>query len=289
VFGPLAPYCAQEVDVWTTIQPLHTSLLKGDFIPLCEKARNKAFSSSTIRSAWAASGIHPLNKIGVLTDPKVNASFQNTGIGSLATPHNLRALPQRPPSSQEQRIHFTLPLNLEDAIVQIKDPQNALTKAEADVTISREELHQYMARDKPTPKSRKVLSHAPSISQEDLIEARRGVVDPLDKKEKMASKKQLAGKWKAQQEVEASSSIESDEDLPVVELDSDSDNDSEIPESDSDGINYSPSYSDVLRYPCQAQTAPTAPPDSQSSSPSAPVPETILPLSRSHRNQPYSK
>jgi len=41
VFGPLARYCTQEVDTWTTIQPLHTSLLKEDLIPLCEKASKK--------------------------------------------------------------------------------------------------------------------------------------------------------------------------------------------------------------------------------------------------------
>lgn len=285
IFGPLARYCAQEVDAWTAIQPLHTSLLKGDFIPLCEKARKKAFTSSTIRSAWAACGIHPLNKIRVLTDPQVNSSFQNTAIRSLATPHNLRALPQRPPLSQEQRIRSTLPSNLVDALIQIKDLQNALTQAEADVTISREELRQYMARDKPAPKSRKVLSHARYISQEDLMEARRGVVDPLDK----TAKKRQVGKRKTQQDVEASSSIESDEDLPVVELDSDSDNNSENPESDSDGSTYSPSHSDVLRYRCQVQTLPTALPYGQSSSPSAPVPDTLLPLRRSRRNQPYSK
>ena len=117
------------------------------------------------------------------------------------------------------------------------------------------------------------------------MEARRGVVDPLDK----AAKKRQVGKRKTQQNVEFSSSIESDEDLPIVELDSDSDNNSENPESDSDGSTYSPSYSDIFRYCCQAQTLPTAPPYGQLSSPSAPVPDTLLPLRRSRRNQPYSK
>ena len=142
-----------------------------------------------------------------------------------------------------------------------------------------------MARDKPAPKSRKVLSRARYISQEDLMEARRCVVDPLDK----TVKKRQVGKRKTQQDVESSSSIKSDEDLPIVELDSDSDNNSENPDSDSDGSTYSPSHSDVLRYGCQAQTLSTAPPYGQSSSPSAPVPDTLLPLRRSRRNQPYSK
>ena len=107
----------------------------------------------------------PLSKPGqVLTDPHVNASFQKSAIRSLATPHNLRALPQCPSLCQDKRIRSTLPSNLEDALTQIKDLQNVLTKAEADVTISREELRQYMARDKPVLKSRKVLSHARYIS-----------------------------------------------------------------------------------------------------------------------------
>ena len=289
VFGPLARYCAQEVDAWIAIQPLHTSLLKGDFIPLCEKARKKAFTSSTIRSAWAACGIHPLNKIRVLTDPKVNASFQNTGIGSLATTHNLRALPQRPPLSQAQKIRSTLPSNLDDAIIQIKNLQNALTKAEADATIAREELRQYMARDKPATKSRKVLSRARYISQRDLMDARRGVVDPLDKTQIIASKKRLVRKRKALTEAEDSSGIDSDEDLAVVQSDTDSDNNSEEPESDSDGSNYSPAHSDVLNYPSQAQIPPTTSPGGESSLPSGPAPYPVRQLRRSHRNQPYSK
>ena len=284
VFGPLARYCAQKVDTWTAIQPLHTSLLKGDFIPLCEKARKKAFTSSTIRSAWAACGIHPLNKIHVLTDPKVNASYQNTPGGSLATPHNLSSLPQRPPLSQSQIIRSTLPSNLEDAIIQIKGLQNALTKAEADVTIAREELRQYMARDKPAPKSRKVLSRACYVSREDLMEARRGVVDPLDKKEKIALKKQPVGKRKAQQAVEASSGTEDDEDLPAVSSDSESDNDSEDPGFESDGSTYSPIHSDVLHYSAQIQISPTPPSTGPSSLPAGLVPDTVHPLRRSHHN-----
>jgi len=288
VFGPLARYCAQEVDTWTAIQPLHTSLLNGDFIPLCEKARKKAFTSSTIRSAWAACGIHPLNKIRVLTDPKVNASFQNTPEGSLATPHNLHSLPQHPPLSQSQIIRSTLPSNLEDAIIQIKGPQNALTKAEADVTIAREELQQYMARDKPAPKSRKVLSCARYVSQEDLMEVRRGVVDPLYK-EKIPSKKQPIGKRKAQQAVEASGGTEDDENLPAVSSDSDSDNDSEGLGSESDESTYSPTHSDVLHYSAQIQISPTLPSTGPSSLPAGLVPNTVRPLRRSHHNQPYSK
>ena len=221
VFGPLARYCTQEVDTWTAIQLLHTSLLKGAFIPLCEKARKKGFTSSTICSAWAACGIHSLNKIRVLTDPKVNASFQNTRIGSLTIPHNLRALPQRPPLSQAQKIRSTLPSNLDDAIIQIKILQNALTKAEADATIAREELRQYMARDKPATKSREVLSQARYISQGDLMDARRDVVDPLDKTQIIASKKRLIRKRKALTEAEDSSGIDSDEDLAVVQSDTD--------------------------------------------------------------------
>ena len=33
-FAPLDRYCAQEVDDWTATQPLHASLLKGDFLPM---------------------------------------------------------------------------------------------------------------------------------------------------------------------------------------------------------------------------------------------------------------
>ena len=72
------------------------------------------------------------------------------------------------------------------------------------------------------------------------------MLDSLDK----TAKKRQVGKRKTQQEVEAPSSIDSNENLPVVELDSDSDNNSENPETDSDGSTYSPSHSDVLHYRC---------------------------------------
>jgi len=53
-----------------------------------------------------------------------------------------------------------------------------------------------MARYKLALKSRKILSPSRYISQEDLMEARYGVADPLEKKEIIASKKPLVGKRK---------------------------------------------------------------------------------------------
>ena len=47
VFAPLDRHCAQEVDDWTATQPLNASLLKGDFLPMCEKARKKGLRLRT--------------------------------------------------------------------------------------------------------------------------------------------------------------------------------------------------------------------------------------------------
>jgi len=131
-----------------------------------------------------------LNKSRVLTNPKVNACFQNTPGGSLATSYNLSSLRLDPTLTQSQIIRLTIPSNLNDSIILINSLQSVLTKAEADVTITREKLPQYMAHDKPTPKNRKVLSWALYVALEDLMETRCGVADPLDTKKKRVSKKQ---------------------------------------------------------------------------------------------------
>ena len=131
-----------------------------------------------------------LNKSHVLTNPKVNAYFQNTPGGSLATSHNLSSLRLHSTLSQSQIIRLTIPSNLKDSIILINCLQSMLTKAKADVTITREKLPQYMVHDKPTPKNREVLPRELYIALEDLMDTRCGVADPLDAKEKKVSKKQ---------------------------------------------------------------------------------------------------
>ena len=75
----------------------------------------------------------------------------------------------------------------------------------------------------------------------------------------------------------------------MAELEFDSENDSDDLESESDGSNYSPAYSDIPYYPTQRQISPTTSHIGQSSLFSGPVADTTLPLRSCCRNQPYLK
>ena len=48
VFTPLDWFYTQEVNDWTAIQPLHTSLLKEDFLPMCKRAQKKKLHLRTL-------------------------------------------------------------------------------------------------------------------------------------------------------------------------------------------------------------------------------------------------
>jgi len=50
VFSLLDRYCSQEVDDWTVSRPLYTSPLKGDFLPMYERARKKVVTAHNMKA-----------------------------------------------------------------------------------------------------------------------------------------------------------------------------------------------------------------------------------------------
>jgi len=50
VFSLLDRYCSQEVDDWTVSRPLYTSPLKGDFLPMYERARKEGVTAHSIKA-----------------------------------------------------------------------------------------------------------------------------------------------------------------------------------------------------------------------------------------------
>ena len=65
IFSPLGRYYSNEVDDWGRAHPYQT-ISKGDFFPLCQRARQKALTIVNIKASFAATGIHPFRRARVL-------------------------------------------------------------------------------------------------------------------------------------------------------------------------------------------------------------------------------
>lgn len=66
IFGPLGTYYSNEVDCWMRAHP-YQAIGKGDFYPLCQKARAQALRQSNIKAAFAATGLAPYRRGRVMT------------------------------------------------------------------------------------------------------------------------------------------------------------------------------------------------------------------------------
>jgi hypothetical protein len=151
-------------------QPLHATLHKGDFIPMCERAQEKGISQKDIKAAWEKCGIHPFNRQRVLTNPHLHLT-------ETPNPHRrvgLRNLPgQRPaPASEIQMLAAAEPSTLEEAKLLLKEIGSKAQEVEASLAIAKEELHLSLTREKPARTSRKKLSTARYATRGQLEEAR---------------------------------------------------------------------------------------------------------------------
>jgi hypothetical protein len=196
VFSPLDYYCSQEVDDWVASQPLHTSLLKGDFIPMCERARKKGVTALNIKAVWSKCGIHTFNKTRVMTNPHCTILFP--AYPEFSSPQEgLRPLLHRTeaPLTGIEKLSTTLPTTVEEGQAQIKvlgSVQVAISttrRLQAELAIAQEESHQTLTREKLTTTSRKVLSSARYITQADLQTARYAHEEPAPPKRKRVTKK----------------------------------------------------------------------------------------------------
>jgi hypothetical protein len=61
ILGPLGTYYSAEVDSWTRTHP-YQSINKGEFFPMRQRARRKAFSKKNVHCAFAEAGIHPFRR-----------------------------------------------------------------------------------------------------------------------------------------------------------------------------------------------------------------------------------
>ena len=146
---------------------------------MCERARRKALTLQNIRSAWSECGIHPFNRVRVISNPKYSLLFR--AHPESPPPRELCPLPHRPPPLRSHIGHLTAaaqvpPPSLDDSHNLIKYLSAAAQKMEAERHVA--ELHQALNRETAAHRSRAVLSKAPYIRQGDLANARHARKEP---------------------------------------------------------------------------------------------------------------
>jgi hypothetical protein len=163
IFGPLGTYYSQEVDEWARTHP-YQSVLKGDFFPMCQQARRKAFSKKNILSAYAEAGIHPFRRRKVLDLVEATSPKQHNFAG-VQTQHPKDLL-----ASKKKIVDSTDIEELRDWALQLASGMEAaLTRA----TVAEETNFHLMKAPKKSQSNRKQISKATLINSTHLHRLRR--------------------------------------------------------------------------------------------------------------------
>jgi hypothetical protein len=151
------------------------------------RARKKGVTPHNIKAAWATCGIHPFNKTRVTTNPQcallIRAQSESS---SPPLREGLRSQQKLPIIIEIENISATIPTTISEAQSLLSKMREIATREalrtyqlEAQLGIAQQELHQALTREKPTEKSRKVLSSARYITEGDLQTARHGQEEPI--------------------------------------------------------------------------------------------------------------
>ena len=151
-------------------QPLHSSLHKGDFFLMCERARERSLSEENIKSAWNKCGIYPFNRQRVLSNPQILSA----GSGQISSHQDLRNTKS---TTEIQSFLATEPSSLDEAKEKSVLFGNKVQAVEADLAVAKHELHLALTREKPAKPSRKVLSTARFATRVQLEHARHACLE----------------------------------------------------------------------------------------------------------------
>ena len=187
IFGPLGTYYSNQVDCWMRAHP-YQAISKGDFYPLCQKARAQALTQPNIQAAFAATGIFPFYRGKVMT------LIDKSRVGPLLETKNkhwqlpVPPLPSLPASSQES-LPDTEPSNAREVAqlkrkIEVSDNLNevkalglalgsAADKSMTATAIAQETVRQISAIPKKSKSDRRQISRAKLLSRKDLDKARR--------------------------------------------------------------------------------------------------------------------
>jgi hypothetical protein len=179
IFGPLGTYYSNEVDNWTRTHP-YQSINKGDFLPMCQRARRKAFTKKNILSAFAEAGIHSFRRRKVL-DLVESVTPEQEEFSGLHT-QNPKAL-----LASKKKVMATKDLEeLRDWALQLLSGMDgALTRA----TIAEETNAQLMKAPKKSQSNRKQITKATLVASKYLHKLRK---ERIAKEAAAAEKKQRA-------------------------------------------------------------------------------------------------
>jgi len=192
IFGPLGRYYSNEVDDWGRAYPYQT-ISKGDFFPLCQRARQKALTIVNIKAAFGATGIYQLRRARVLeiidkSSPSTSSTTQisphtmllpsarpTASISSTST-HSSPSSAYSPPETTKQVAQFKNLLVVSHDIHVVKRIGVALATtagtALAAATIAEETVRKIASASKKSKFDRWLISKAVLVSRSDLDKAR---------------------------------------------------------------------------------------------------------------------
>jgi len=195
VFSPFDRAVKDEQDEFLRSRPAFTRLTQTEFIRMCARAREKAITSKLIKSAFAKSGIHPLNKNRILTNPDIQWHEK----APRERDNRLRALPQPENASQLSQIFARRPnLNSESDLAAVEEWINSLVH-ESEILQARNALLESENRElRKAPRNekrdRRVISRAKVASVRTLKVARKARLEKDSRpKKRQGSKKEKKG------------------------------------------------------------------------------------------------
>jgi hypothetical protein len=171
IFGPLAQYYSDEVDTWSRAHP-YQEISKGDFFPLCQRARRAALSEKNIRAAFAATGIYPFRRAQVMNlVEKVSITSQPSPIISNQQP------PYAVPTNGREVTGLKRIVESSENLVEVKAGGVALAVAAGNAiaasAIANETIRQIASAPKKSKSDRRHISKALLISRSYLDKARK--------------------------------------------------------------------------------------------------------------------
>ena len=204
IFGPLAQYYSNEVDLWARAHP-YQFVSKGDFFPLCQKARHATLTDKNIRAAFMATGIYPFRRAQVMNliektkkNPPIGQPNQQPPLPGTTDTHLLDS-PLVPTNTREV-VNLWRQIEISRDISQVKAGGAALAiaaeSAIASSAIATETIRQIASAPKKSKSDRRHISKAILLSRSHLDKARKL---RLEKDSQAKARKEAREQWQLAQ------------------------------------------------------------------------------------------
>ena len=171
IFGPLAQYYSDEVDKWSRAHPYQV-ISKGDFFPLCQRARYAALTEKNIKAAFAATGIFPFRRAQVMhLIEKISGQRQHSPTTVNQQP------PYTVPTTAREVVGLRQVVEASNNLEVVKAGGRALAAAAGNAiaasVIANETIRQIASAPRKSKSDRRHISKALLISRSHLDHARK--------------------------------------------------------------------------------------------------------------------